>query len=318
MFHETQGWRVGSIFGVDVSISFGYIFLIGWISLMGLRGGQVGFAAGLATSAMITLSVLIHELGHALVSKYYRLKPSILLHGFGGVCIHDEASSDGRDALIVLAGPLLQIFVGLLGLGLAAVVDIPGRLADVWQVFIGVSLIWGAVNLVLPLWPLDGGKLFHLLLRRFVSADTARRVTLRVSMVVAVVVGVLGLTSGSFFIGFIALFILMDNWSALQADSPLVSRAGKAARARTQGAARELLDEAEAAFAAQNWRDAARLCHQARATRATMSHEDNARVWELLALCAIEQGELDEARDYLRHAPRTAAIEAARKRLESW
>jgi hypothetical protein len=105
----------------------------------------------------------------------------------------------------------------------------------------------------------------------------------------------------------------MDNWSLLQADAPLVQRGGKAAATRTAGAAQELLAQAEAAFELGEWRDAARLCHQARATRAPMSAADSARVWELLTLSAVELGDMDEAREYIRHAPQTPAIAAAQR-----
>jgi stage IV sporulation protein FB len=318
MFHETQGWRVGRIAGVEVSISFGYVFLIGWIVLKGLGGGSLGFAQGLSTAAMITLSVLIHEMGHAMVSKYYKLRPSVLLHGFGGVCLHDEASSDGRDALIVLAGPIIQIIAGIAALVFGALVALPGSLGNVVSTFALFSIVWGGANLILPLWPLDGGKLFHLILRRVVSERRARQVTLWVSMTLAVVGGVLGAVNGHIFLAFIALFILMDNWSALQADVPLVNRSGKAAAAaKTAGPARELLTQAEQAFAVGEWRDAARLCHQARATRGVMGERDSARMWELLALSALELGDLDEARDFIRLAPPTPAVQAAQRRLDA-
>lgn len=314
MFHDTQGWRVARLFGVDIAISFGYIFLTAWMVLGGLGKGQTGFAYGIANAAMITLSVLIHELGHAMVSKYYKLNPSIMLHGFGGVCFHDEASSDGRDALIVLAGPLLQIAVGGIALAISLVAPLPGGLERVWSFFYTFSLLWGVANLVLPLWPLDGGKLLHLILRRIFSAARARQITLWVSMATGVLVGVLGAVNGSFFLAIIALFILMDNWSLLQADAPLVQRgSGKAAATRTASVAHELLTQAEAAFELGEWRDAARLCHQARATRAPMSAADSARVWELLTLSAVELGDMDEAREYIRHAPQTPAIAAAQR-----
>jgi Zn-dependent protease len=316
MFHESQGWRLFAIRDINVSISFGYVFIMAWIIFSRLSRDQGGLAFGIALAAVVTVSILIHELGHALVSKYYKLRPSILLHGFGGLCLHDEADTDARDALIVLAGPLLQIFVGVLSLLIQRQMPLPGQLETIWFFFGLFSVAWGLINMLLPAWPLDGGKLLHLILRRFLDADRARIATLWTSIIVVVPIGIYAVSIGRFFAVIISVLIVMECWGLLQSGSPLVSRGG--ARRKVTAAdsqAQELLQRAEAAFAQRDFDMAGRLCHQARGLRLPMSDAQAARVWELLTLSALHSGDLDEAREFIKYAPDTPDIHAAREQL---
>jgi len=133
------------------------------------------------------LSILAHELGHALTARRFGLKPALIrLHAGGGEAImQGEPWTRTQDALITLAGPLANIAIGLLCLLAYALMPVPeaiasadfpwtrpppvaptaARLALSWLGWI--NLAWGVVNL-LPAYPLDGGHLLH-------SAIAARR-----------------------------------------------------------------------------------------------------------------------------------------------
>ncbi len=52
-------------------------------------------------------SILIHELGHGLTSRFFGDRPRIVLHGMGGVCISDDAGREtfGQRLTILLMGP---------------------------------------------------------------------------------------------------------------------------------------------------------------------------------------------------------------------
>src|SRR5690606_14182007 len=134
--------------------------------------------SGVIFALAVTLSLLVHEFGHAFVSKHYELRPSILLHGFGGLCISEAARRDSDDAKILFAGPLAGLVFG--GLMLALSVFAPGvvnaspLLAQFVGALVFVNIFWSLVNLLLPIWPLDGGQLFHLLLRRFMAPERAQ------------------------------------------------------------------------------------------------------------------------------------------------
>src|SRR3954447_19313818 len=66
---------------------------------------------GLIFSVCVAFSVLVHEFGHALVAKIFRLSPQILLTGFGGLTGHERAQRDRDDALIIAAGPAASLLL---------------------------------------------------------------------------------------------------------------------------------------------------------------------------------------------------------------
>lgn len=135
------------------------------------------------------LSLLIHELGHALMMRRFGCRQvAIVLHGMGGVAIPQEGRfSRGQDILVSLAGPGLQSICGLAVLLLMA----PGKgnwppILDLLLFqFAVVSLFWAILNLI-PVYPLDGGQILN-------GALGPRRIqlTLRISITVAVTIGIL-------------------------------------------------------------------------------------------------------------------------------
>lgn len=306
-FFETSGWKIGSLFGVDISLSAGFLFIVG------LNVMLAGVYVGLIFAMTLLVSLVIHEMGHALVAKHYKLSPSILLHGFGGLCFHQPAATDGQDALIVFSGPLAQIVAGLGTLALMTFVPLPTVANDFATYFTWISLLWGGLNLVLPIYPLDGGKLFHLLLRKFKDSDTALQWALKVSIGVSVPLGILALTRGWYMGAFLVMFIVMDNINGLKAGSSADSRPRVK---RESDFVKELVADAERAFEAGEFREAYRLCHQARGDGDTMSKKTQTKMWEILTLSAIEIGELDEARGWVKRAPDTEKIRIARGVLE--
>ena len=321
----TSGFRLFSLWDVEVSASFSAIFLIVLCVLW------YGAAFGLLASVAIAASIIIHEFGHAMVCKRYDLGPSIILHGLGGVCYHRPASSDGREALIAAAGPLLQVLVGALALGALTLVATPMALAEgaigsgagaqvirgfdqvlrfSASVFAFFSIFWGLVNLLLPIWPLDGGKLFPLLLRRFVAEDTARTWTLRIGMALLVPLGVWALMQRSLLLGFICVSIFFENYRLLASGEPLFAHgSGRRVKKKASEYTIDLLERARQAYAEEDWREAARLCHQIRASSGPIPPKMMDEIWELLGLATAHQGEHEEAIAWLEHAPKNPTVE---------
>jgi membrane-associated protease RseP (regulator of RpoE activity) len=200
MFYEpppTQADLHFRLFGIPVRIHPWF-----WVitALLGLQGASTPPLEFVAWVAVVLVSILVHELGHAFVQRYYGGRPRIVLHGMGGLAIaenHDRSTT--AQVLISLAGPLagfafaiaVLFVVVLSGHGVAlvigkhlgasvgaitkpAAVPILG-LHIVWQRFaattpnyvlidlLWVNLLWGMVNL-LPIYPLDGGRIARELL----------------------------------------------------------------------------------------------------------------------------------------------------------
>ncbi len=154
------------------------------------------------------VSVLVHELGHALTGRKFGCYSQIQLHGFGG----QAAFSGGRftrpqSFLVTAAGPVVQILLGVVVF--VIYINAPDLgpygshfLAMLWI----ISLIWALLNL-LPVVPLDGGQMLHAVL-----GPGRVRITLWVSIITAVVAAVgVYLAFRSFLF---PLFLGMFAWQA--------------------------------------------------------------------------------------------------------
>lgn len=111
--------------------------------------------------AMAFLSILIHELGHALVMRRFGdRRVGIVLYAFGGLAKGSGWRSRNEQILVSAAGPALQAAVAaLLWVATRGVVpQDPWLLRHAIGVFIFISLFWAAFNL-LPIIPMDGGRI---------------------------------------------------------------------------------------------------------------------------------------------------------------
>ncbi len=322
---ERSGYHFFTFRDIDVAVSPWYMLLMAFFAFGGLLragGGMAGdaFVSGIIWVFAITISLLIHEFGHAFVSKRYGLRPSILLHGFGGLCMHQPAETDARDALIVFAGPGVElVFGGLCALfywfvmpQLSLSPAVGPALSQLMSVLVWFNIVWGLLNLVLPIWPLDGGQLFHLLLRRFMPEARAQDLALKVSIFVLIPVGIIGFMFWkSLFLAILVLFLFMHNVNALKSGQSLVARQAKV---RASDFQQELFDEAEEALAQGEVSEAYRLCHQLRST-GNLPAKMLDRVWEILTITAVEMERFDEAKSYAKRAPDTAAVRQAQQKL---
>ena len=131
--------------------------------------------------AVAFLSILIHELGHALVMR--RLgdrRVEIILYAFGGLAAGSTWRSRREQIWVSVAGPGAQILVGLL-VWLLALSLPPGPLLVRYAIgnFLFVSFFWAVLNL-LPVLPLDGGRITEAVL-----GPARERTTLNVSLLCA-------------------------------------------------------------------------------------------------------------------------------------
>lgn len=158
------------------------------------------------------LSILVHEMGHALMARRFGARVEIVLQAFGGYARYTSADITRlRSICISAAGPALQILLGLAVLLLSrSLPDLQpaGALFLLWLIWI--SWVWAGFNL-LPILPLDGGRILQAALgpRRI-------RITLWVSIASCVLIGLWAASQRQIFI---ALFMGMfgyQSWQALQ------------------------------------------------------------------------------------------------------
>jgi Zn-dependent protease len=291
-----SGFHLFTLLDIPVRISPWYLFLL----ILPMRRDP---ASGVRFAVCITLSLLAHELGHALVARHFKLRPEILLHGLGGLTGHERARSPGQDALIVAAGPAAGLLLG--GMCQAALwfggIQAPGvqvLLAELvfWNLF------WSLFNL-LPMWPMDGGQLLRLGASKLFKPARGERITHVISLAVVLLIAAgsyLFDLAGYVFSGPFMLFILaITAWQNVQA---LADRKQRPAERGENPLARDLLQRAEAAYQAGNDEEAARLSHQLRA-EAHVPAPLQARARANQGVTATRKGSYEEALSYLRRAP---------------
>jgi Zn-dependent protease len=163
--------RIGSVAGVDVLVRSSWLVVALLIAFLlapridqvepGL--GNLKYVAGVAFAVLLYLSVLLHEISHALMAQRYGLGVrSISLHFLGGATeIDSEARSPGQEFKVAVVGPLTSIAVGLVSLGLYFLGDAPdGLIGLALEMLAGANLVVGVLNLV-PGLPLDGGRVLR-------------------------------------------------------------------------------------------------------------------------------------------------------------
>ncbi len=161
--------RIGQIGGVDVLVRSSWLLVAALIAVMiaplveeaepGLGGWA--YLAGGAFAVLLYLSVLLHEMSHALMAKRYGLPvKSITLHFLGGVTeIIGEPDTPRREFGVSVVGPLTSIGVGLVALVLHPVTP-DGLLRLAVGLLAWANLVVGILNLV-PGLPLDGGRVLR-------------------------------------------------------------------------------------------------------------------------------------------------------------
>ncbi|GAA4923740.1 hypothetical protein GCM10023223_51370 [Stackebrandtia albiflava] len=160
--------RIGRVFGVPVIVSPTWLILAVLVTVIysdivqaavpGISGGLV-YVVSFGFVVTLCVSVFLHELGHALVSRHYGIEVrSITLEMLGG---HTEMASEAQspkvEAAVALAGPLVSAVLGVAGVAALALTP-PGGLATQFAFQIAASNIIVAVYNALPGMPLDGGR----------------------------------------------------------------------------------------------------------------------------------------------------------------
>jgi Zn-dependent protease len=151
-----QGLVSFRLLGFPVSIHASFLIVVGLFGLS--AGGGVSFA--LVWLAVATVSVIVHELGHALVAAPAGGEPEISLYGMAGLTRWKPGlASRARRVAVSLAGPGVGLAFGLvIGLVGHAVHPARGTLPDnAFGAAVFVNVVWGLFNL-LPILPLDGGQ----------------------------------------------------------------------------------------------------------------------------------------------------------------
>jgi Zn-dependent protease/CBS domain-containing protein len=224
-------WRIATLTGIPVRIHFTLVLLLVWIAWMELQAASKASPTGSWTSEEVLLavagrmlfvvglfvSVLLHELGHALVARRQGTPTSeIVLYPFGGVSRLEGLGSSRQEFWTSLAGPSVNlviaigIYAGLQATGhwVAPEKLIQGDL-NLLERLMAANVVLALFNLV-PAFPMDGGRVLRALLARRLGMVRGTVVASSIGQALAILLGLAGLIMGNFILMFIAFFVFIS------------------------------------------------------------------------------------------------------------
>jgi Zn-dependent protease len=204
-------------FGVPVFADAGAAILLVLLLLMWGSGGPASILMALVVATVAFVSIVAHELGHAMaVRKLGYGRSEIVLSGLGGYCRWYGNPTNNHRIRIALAGPGVSLAVGVLALVVYVVMrDLVNGLAPLRMLLmatIWINLVWGVFNL-LPIHPMDGGQALRAWMASRMPWRRALDRSLKVSMGFAAVGAVVALASNWIFATVLLAWMAFRNYN---------------------------------------------------------------------------------------------------------
>lgn len=208
--------------------------------LLGIRGRETPPLALLIWVGCVFVSILVHELGHAVAIRAHGWRPWITLYGFGGLASYQPTRHDARSQILIsAAGPAAGfLFIAFV----MAAVQASGHTVQLfpdpdasnllppWAAFEifdsfnvnvlvfylwQINILWGLLNL-LPIYPLDGGQIMRELC---LNSNRSRGIeqSLWISIVVSAGVAILAILQfRDLFLALMFGYLAYTNYATLQ------------------------------------------------------------------------------------------------------
>lgn len=243
-FDDPMSWSipVAAVSGVTVRVhALFLVAIVAWLlkSLLADPGAGASTPFDLPHTLVVVISlfliVLMHEFGHVVACRRVGGDADeVLLWPLGGLAFVDPPRHWRAELVTTLGGPLVNaalLAAGVLvlgfGVGWKLAIVLPSPLNPVafvsmpnWA-FEAVFLVhW--VNLVLllfnllPLFPLDGGRIVQAVLSRSMGFVASTRIMSRIGVVGSALLAVAAIVVESWVLGAVAVFCLLTCWSSLR------------------------------------------------------------------------------------------------------
>ncbi len=267
----------------------------------------------LAWMLIVFISVLIHELGHAMAYRAFGQQPSIALVSLGGLTWSPEAGKLSwlRRVVVSLAGPLSGLALGVacgLGYFMSRRGD-SGALAFFLYWFCSANVFWTVLNLV-PVQPMDGGNILSTVLTRFLGRGGFIAAQ-GISLVLCLAAVAWGLRDGD-----LIWVLLFGSWGlrAVQKISGAL-KAPSAEVGEAQSPLAQVLQQAQEALSKTELQEARRLASSVLEGGPALTPDLASRAHYLLGWVALKEGQGRAALDHFSQVQRqpveTHALAAA-------
>ncbi len=206
--------NLGRFAGVQVRVHASFLLLLGWVLLAGGVTSLVGAAWAIGWIVVIFACVVAHELAHCVAARHHGVTVrGIVLLPIGGMSEMDRIPDDPRaEVAIAASGPFASLLIG------TALVTTSAALGQHWWPptlnagpLIGrlgwLNVLLAAFNL-LPVLPLDGGRVVRALIERWVGPTRATVLAARVGTMGGLIFVLVGVLYDVWFI-LIGMFVLL-------------------------------------------------------------------------------------------------------------
>jgi Zn-dependent protease len=213
-------FEIGRIAGIPIYLDMMFVLVLLFFTYPYFTSGSTqAMSAGFVVIVGILLSILLHELGHALAGRPFKAHVShIELTGLGGLA-HFERSlpaSVFARTVIFLAGPAVNLGLWFAFGALARQAALSGLwiLASPLLVLAWVNGVLAVFNL-LPAYPLDGGHTLDAWLGKLLGPIWSIRIIASLGLACAAWLAYMAIPTNLYLL-FIAFFLALVNWQKLQ------------------------------------------------------------------------------------------------------
>ncbi len=223
--------NLGSVFGIEIKIHWTFFFLILWIVFSELKrgGNTASILFNVALVFAVFVCVILHELGHALMAKRFKIDTKkITLLPIGGMASLERIpESPKQELLVTLAGPLVNVIIALLLYFAIPVQELMHlNFTETFEILSSFTLqnflfYLYIVNIALvvfnliPAFPMDGGRILRALLAIRMNRIKATQIASTIGQFIAILFLLVGLLYNPFLI-FIALIVFLGAYGENQ------------------------------------------------------------------------------------------------------
>lgn len=209
-------WSVGRVAGIEIRVHATFPLLLVWIAFVYYVHDRTLATAlrGVLFAGAIFGTVVLHELGHALVAARFGFRTrDITLLPIGGVARLERAPERPLEELAVAAaGPAVNLAIAAIAFLALRAAGAPLFPLDptLTSTSFGAQFLWTNVALaafnLLPAFPMDGGRVLRAVLAAGLGRVRATAIAAAAGRVMAVLFGMVG-TLGNPVLVLIALFV---------------------------------------------------------------------------------------------------------------
>lgn len=192
-----MSFKLCKILGVELHLHYTSLIVLILLALM--------MPNHLLLVAVLLVSVIAHEYGHVLAARKYGIGcDRVLITPVGGIAFLENLPRDSTLELIIVgAGPAVSLLLSLWGAALF--------LIEPFDVFMFLGMLNGALFLfnILPIFPMDGGRILRAVLSYSMFYENSTRISTRIGQCMAFIVGILSLFSANFMLFFAMVMVAM-------------------------------------------------------------------------------------------------------------